>query len=546
MSYTPNYPAERTGFVTIATLTSAQTFNSAIISLSGVSQVQTEILASHDGTINIYFYSDSGGTDTIRTLSIPYVASNGYQYFGAPAFGNYVKYSYTNGATGQTDFYYTTKLLTTSLSPQIVRTDGALVAGMTAQLSRSVVVGRDKAGNFKNVGVDADTNLKINISEPLTAFGELRIAELTPLIQITHPYEINLDLIKNTIAGSGTITYNGTNRMINVNSGAAASSSGVMESRRLVKYRSGQGLLIRYTCIYSTGVTGNTQYSGWGDSLDGFFFGYNGTSFGVLQRNSSSGNSFIAQSSWNIDTMLGGGGLSNPSGQTLDTTKGNVFQIQAQWLGFGAITFYIEDQESGRFVPVHRIKYANSSVVPSVINSTFPVRFESTNTTNTTSITMKNASMASFNEGMIRYTGPTKSYNVGPKTTGTNTVMFTLQNPTTYQGKTNRSRIRLTTIHMYTDQSNADPVRFTLQINTTLTGSSFTSIGSYTAINVDSAGTFNAVGQILYQSGVSEVDSATYGLSELDIFLNPGDTLSVVANGANTGSGVSLSWVEDI
>ena len=71
MSYTPNYPAERTGFVTIATLTSAQTFNSAIISLSGVSQVQTEILASHDGTINIYFYSDSGGTDVIRTLSIP-------------------------------------------------------------------------------------------------------------------------------------------------------------------------------------------------------------------------------------------------------------------------------------------------------------------------------------------------------------------------------------------------------------------------------------------------------------------------------------------
>ena len=448
------------------------------------------------------------------------------------------------GTGGRTFFRLKTYYSNHSL-PLSAPINQSISADQDATVVRSVIIGQDVAGNYRNVGTDAEGHLKVHIDEPLTAFGELRVAELTPLVQIVHPYEINLDLIKGTTASSGSLTYDGTNRMININSGAASSSSAIMESTKLIKYRNGQGMLVRFTCIYDTAVSGNNQFAGWGDGNDGFFFGYQGTSFGIFQRNSSSGDSFFTQSSWNIDVMDGSSGSSNPSAQNLDPTKGNVFQIQAQWLGFGAITFFIESNLTGQFEPVHQIKYANSNTVPSVINATFPIRFESVNTTNNTDITMKNASMAAFNEGKIEYTGPTKAFGNAASST-TNTVQFSLQNPTTYQSVTNRSRIRLQSINVYADQSNADPVRFELQLNPTLTSATFSSVGNYTAIESDTAATLNTAGTTIFQAATAEVDSKTIDLSKYDIFLNPGEIISIVSNGTNTGAGASLTWVEDI
>jgi len=36
--------------------------------------------------------------------------------FAAPAFAPYIKYTYVNGAVGQTDFYYDTKFLTKAIN----------------------------------------------------------------------------------------------------------------------------------------------------------------------------------------------------------------------------------------------------------------------------------------------------------------------------------------------------------------------------------------------------------------------------------------------
>jgi hypothetical protein len=44
----------------------------------------------------------------------------------------------------------------------------------------------------------------------------------------------------------------------------------------------------------------------------------------------------------------------------LDQTKGNVYEINFQYLGFGNSTFNIEDSETGKFTTFHNIKNANS------------------------------------------------------------------------------------------------------------------------------------------------------------------------------------------
>ena len=195
MSYTPPLDAEETAFVTTALLASGATFDSGVLDADGKTQVQTEISASHDGTIDITFYSDAGGTDAVRTLSIPYVAANGYQFFAAPAFVNFIKYEFTNDAgVTQTDFYYTTKFLTTAISPQLLTTNAFVAPAMVATLNRSILGGQNDAGNFNNVPLDNQNHLEVNVSNPKTSFDELMVANLSPVSQVTFPYNINTDI----------------------------------------------------------------------------------------------------------------------------------------------------------------------------------------------------------------------------------------------------------------------------------------------------------------------------------------------------------------
>jgi len=157
MSYTPPLEAEVTAFKTTTPLASGATYTSSVDwdgNVDGYSQVQTEILSSHDGTIAIDFCEDAAFTDVVRSLSIPYVGANGYQFFAAPAFGNYIKYEFTSTTTGMTDFYYTTKILTTAISPQLLTTDAFIAPAMVTTLGRSIQVGTNPSGTFTNAKVD--------------------------------------------------------------------------------------------------------------------------------------------------------------------------------------------------------------------------------------------------------------------------------------------------------------------------------------------------------------------------------------------------------
>ena len=53
-----------------------------------------------------------------------------------------------------TDFYYTTKLLTTSISPQLLTTDAFIAPSMVTELGRSIQVGTNPGGSFTNAKVD--------------------------------------------------------------------------------------------------------------------------------------------------------------------------------------------------------------------------------------------------------------------------------------------------------------------------------------------------------------------------------------------------------
>ena len=155
-----------------------------------------------------------------------------------------------------------------------------------------------------------------------------------------------------TTASSGTVISSPPFAV--VSTGLSPTGSAFFQSKYSSHYRTGEGVAVVFTSIFTSGTGGSVQYVGLGDSQDGFFFGYNGEIFGILYRKGTYGvtvtqvtvtDTWIPQVSWNQDPFNGTGA----SGVVLDPTKGNVYKIQMEWLGFGDINFFIENPNNGDF-----------------------------------------------------------------------------------------------------------------------------------------------------------------------------------------------------
>ena len=365
------------------------------------------------------------------------------------------------------------------------------------------------------------TNVEV-ANLPLTAFKDLRSTELLPKAGWTFNYNINSDLIRTTLTGSGTATA--SNSMAVLQTGAAAASSAKIETIRALRYTPGLGGLVRCTAIFTTGVANSTQIIGVGDSVDGFFFGYNGAAFGVLRRQNGTDN-WIPQTSWNVDKFNGTG----LSGVTLDPTKGNVYSIEYQWLGFGAISFFIENPATGFPTLVHIIQYANANTIPSIFNPTLPVMAQVINTTNASNLTLSTSSAM----GMVEGNGDTNSlvtvnsFSNSKAVTATETSIFTLRNNATFQGKTNRVRVQFSFLSVNCDWSNTSIVR--LVVNATLGGTpAFVNISPTTSVMAaDIAGTTVTGGSRKLTIVVDSPGDAQVSIIDQDLELSPGDTLTV-------------------
>ena len=157
-----NNKSDGVGFQTTANLASGATFSSDVIDAQGYTQVQTHIVCDNDGTLGFKFCSTSNCSGTTvgqngveRYLSVPYLASTGFQLYSAPAFTPYVQYTFTNGGTGTTtQLFFETKLLTKSLSGQLLGVNSFISPSMVGNLVRSVATGKQPDGDFVNAVAD--------------------------------------------------------------------------------------------------------------------------------------------------------------------------------------------------------------------------------------------------------------------------------------------------------------------------------------------------------------------------------------------------------
>lgn len=383
-------------------------------------------------------------------------------------------------------------------------------------------------------------------SGAIGAFGGQRVVEEVPQLTLNFHYGLNTAQTTSTTANGGTVTSVAGTSLAVLQTSANIAGSAKLESKAAMRYLPGQGCIARFTAIFTTGKADSQQEIGIGDDTDGFFFGYQGAVFGVFKR-SGGVDVFVPQANWNGDDRFNGSG---PTGVTLDPLKLNVYQIQFQWLGGGAIKFFREYPVTGELVLCHTIQYANTAVVPSILNPTLPLHVKAFNSGNNTNLTLSTPSLGVYAEGP-----PNPALNLrgstGNRKTGvgaTETSIITLRNAATFGGVTNRARILIDALSLA--QTGGADATVRLVLNATLGGvPAYTDWDAATSImQRDVAGTTVASGRELYRTVQNSLGTTPdIDLSRLQIRLNPGDTLTVAASSA-TGTvapQVGIGWQEE-
>jgi hypothetical protein len=423
---------------TILPLSGGATFTGAG-ELNGLADVMVSCKTDTSGVLYFDFSNDGTNWDTFPTAGFT-VASGIHEFHTAVKGNRYFRVRLVNGVTPQSYLrlytYYGQFRQGNAPLNQSIGSD------TDAMITRGVIVGETDGGIYKNVPVTAEGHLEVAIHSPRLPFGSIHVESLNPVFQYDFVYGVNSGHFSSFSSGSGNITVGDS--LVSLNSGTTIYSQVALFGRKRLRYRAGQGIVGRFTALFTSPVPYSYQISGFGTAESGVYFGYGDTSdltnveFGILhvrggvrevrtltittasttnqnvtvtlngvaytiavtnsnniQRtvyelslgtysgwechaseatlvfvSNSAGpktntysisgdvivgtfartkagvastDTFIPQSEWNGDKLDGNGS----SGITIDPTKGNVFQILIQYLGFGGIVFQVEAINEG-------------------------------------------------------------------------------------------------------------------------------------------------------------------------------------------------------
>lgn len=515
------------------------------------------------GKLYIHFSND--GTTIHRNISInvAHITTASPRTFGVT--NKYFRIVYENGNVSHNTTNIQTMFHTEQVSV-VSRLNQILEGNEDVTNVRSIVAGRDPSGKYRNVPVDNQGLLQVNIQDPVSAFGDLRTIELTAQLHLTFPYNINTEIVKvYAINGAKMIQKNSMGLLQTSNN----SKSWVhFQTKHVIKYHSGLGVLVRFTAVFSKGQAFSHQICGIGDEGDGLFFGFNGANFGIMRRRDKV-DSWVGQYEWNLDTMNGNG----PSTMVLNPTNINVYQISFQWLGAGLMEFSIEDDKTGHFTLVHKILYANKNKLPSIYNPSLPLYGCVKNMGNTIPLELGIPSMVGFVEGKLSKTAGLIYSFQSELDNKKQATFFTLRNKTTYVSKLNRIRCYLK--QMSCNNDSIDVANFRIYLNATLSkdgkkkqyggksdsedsGSDSDSDdddddddwkdinGENSVMEVNEKLTYSSGGRVLFQCSVGNDNSANYDLDSLNLILIPGDTITLTGDAPHDSDmSMSIIWRED-
>jgi len=373
-----------------------------------------------------------------------------------------------------------------------------------------------------------------------SAFEAMRVASNYTLADLIHKYEIDPREYSSTTATGGTVTHLPDQSAIRFAVTGTSGSSVEFRTNTFFRYQAGKGLRIKQTVYHAdTGQTNQIRRWGFFDTNDGIFWQLSGTTFSIVRRTSTTGSpvdNVTNASSFSVDSLDGSG----PSGITLDLTKGNIYEINFQWLGVGTVNFYV----NGNLV--HQIFNANTLAAPYMKTAQLPVCYfiQNSGASTTSSFTnICNSVIAEGGENPPEYSFC--AYNTSfISVTTTERPILSIRPKSTYNSITNRMLILPKILSIATEGTR---IGFRLVYNGTLTGASWSSVATYSGTEFDVASTALTGGETLYYGFLPNAnDAAAINIEVLfeqvarvlrqNAFATGVDTITVMAVNEQSGS----------
>jgi hypothetical protein len=245
--------------------------------------VQVSCKTDQAGTLYFDFSNDNSNWDTFPSSGFA-VAAGIHEFHNAVKGSRYfrVRFSNTSGV-GQTYLrLYTDYGKFRPLNAPLVNT---LASDSDATVVKAVLAGQQDSGDFAYVPVTQEGHLEVALHDPILPFGAVHTESLTPIFQYDGVYGLKHEEIQ-TSSGTGSVgTVSG---MYSVSTGATIYSQGIIQGRKRLRYRAGQGVVGRFTVLFTTPVQSSYQLAGFGHAESGIYVGYGDTndmtdtSFGIL------------------------------------------------------------------------------------------------------------------------------------------------------------------------------------------------------------------------------------------------------------------------
>jgi hypothetical protein len=404
-----------------------------------------------------------------------------------------------------------------------------------------------------NVGLTANTSVTISgFGQSADAFGRLRVSNPFTLFDTQARY-YDHGQFSNVNVGTANVVYVASQSSYQLNVGSANGDSVIRESKRVFAYQPGKSQLTMNTFCFATPKTNLRQRVGLFGANNGVFFENDGTYNYMVIRSQSFGNEErVRQDAWNSDRLNGSGGITNPSNITLYPDRTQIFYADVEWLGVGSVRcgFVV----NGAYVLCHTFHHANQLGFDRVYmtTATLPIRYEITNTGATSGASMMTQICSTvISEGGYNSFGTTESY-------GTGTTQKRLSNSGTYYPvvsiRLNAARLDAIVVPRQIDvlSPSVNYYRWSLRLNTTLTGATFATTSQSGTVDIDTAATATT-GGFEIQSGYASSRELTQ-LSSVDFFqfqlgrtmqgVSDVVTLAIAATANNADVLAELGWQE--
>ena len=230
------------------------------------------------------------------------------------------------------------------------------------------------------LGYTGNDGISMNTSTSADAFGRLRISDSFTIFDSQHRFADN-GKWNNSITGTASTTDLPNESAVRLN--ASQNGSIIRESNLVFPYQPGKSLLILNSFAFSASTVGVTQRVGYYNDQNGIYLQQDGHEDGpafVLRSyvtGSTDNSRLVRRTSWNCDMFDGTG----PSRRILDLTKANIFWMDIEWLGVGAVRCgFVVD---GKFYVAHTFFNDNVNASSYMTTAVLPLRIELINTTST-------------------------------------------------------------------------------------------------------------------------------------------------------------------